>query len=171
MDQKKVVQLQSVGIEPTLLRTRALSVRLNRSAKTAIPCAAMAISNVGCCSMLSSSYDFMAQWQRVGFQTRRLGVRFPLRSSPFLVPLPSPCLPWVWDTPKTRPWDSNPGPPVGAGDDGLGAHLVGLEDSPPSTKVDGEGSASVWAVLAPQLAKDFPRRDLNPGLVGENHIS
>ena len=28
-------KLQSVGIEPTLLRTRALSVRLNRSAKTA----------------------------------------------------------------------------------------------------------------------------------------
>ena len=28
--------LQTVGIEPTLLRTRALSVRLNRSAKTAI---------------------------------------------------------------------------------------------------------------------------------------
>jgi hypothetical protein len=28
--------MQSVGIEPTLLRTRALSVRLNRSAKTAI---------------------------------------------------------------------------------------------------------------------------------------
>ncbi len=27
--------MQSVGIEPTLLRTRALSVRLNRSAKTA----------------------------------------------------------------------------------------------------------------------------------------
>jgi hypothetical protein len=27
--------VQSVGIEPTLLRTRALSVRLNRSAKTA----------------------------------------------------------------------------------------------------------------------------------------
>ena len=30
------MSLQSVGIEPTLLRTRALSVRLNRSAKTAI---------------------------------------------------------------------------------------------------------------------------------------
>ena len=29
-------KLQSVGIEPTLLRTRALSVRLNRSAKSAI---------------------------------------------------------------------------------------------------------------------------------------
>jgi hypothetical protein len=29
------MNLQSVGIEPTLLRTRALSVRLNRSAKTA----------------------------------------------------------------------------------------------------------------------------------------
>ena len=29
-------KLQSVGIEPTLLRTRALSVRLNRSAKTAL---------------------------------------------------------------------------------------------------------------------------------------
>jgi hypothetical protein len=28
--------MQSVGIEPTLLRTRALSVRLNRSAKTAL---------------------------------------------------------------------------------------------------------------------------------------
>ena len=28
--------------------------------------------------------DFMAQWQRVGFQTRRLGVRFPLRSFHFL---------------------------------------------------------------------------------------
>ena len=28
--------LQTVGIEPTLLRTRALSVRLNRSAKSAI---------------------------------------------------------------------------------------------------------------------------------------
>ena len=28
-------KLQSVGIEPTLLRTRALSVRLNRSAKSA----------------------------------------------------------------------------------------------------------------------------------------
>jgi hypothetical protein len=35
--QKKKGVLQSVGIEPTLLRTRALSVRLNRSAKTAIP--------------------------------------------------------------------------------------------------------------------------------------
>lgn len=34
--QKKSEVLQSVGIEPTLLRTRALSVRLNRSAKTAI---------------------------------------------------------------------------------------------------------------------------------------
>lgn len=33
---KKSEVLQSVGIEPTLLRTRALSVRLNRSAKTAI---------------------------------------------------------------------------------------------------------------------------------------
>jgi hypothetical protein len=29
-------KMQSVGIEPTLLRTRALSVRLNRSAKTAL---------------------------------------------------------------------------------------------------------------------------------------
>jgi hypothetical protein len=35
--QKSVKSMQSVGIEPTLLRTRALSVRLNRSAKTAIP--------------------------------------------------------------------------------------------------------------------------------------
>jgi hypothetical protein len=36
-DEKKETKnnLQSVGIEPTLLRTRALSVRLNRSAKTA----------------------------------------------------------------------------------------------------------------------------------------
>ena len=34
---KSKKSMQSVGIEPTLLRTRALSVRLNRSAKTAIP--------------------------------------------------------------------------------------------------------------------------------------
>jgi hypothetical protein len=33
---KKVDHLRTVGIEPTLLRTRALSVRLNRSAKSAI---------------------------------------------------------------------------------------------------------------------------------------
>jgi hypothetical protein len=33
---KKVGHLRTVGIEPTLLRTRALSVRLNRSAKSAI---------------------------------------------------------------------------------------------------------------------------------------
>ena len=66
--QKKV---QSVGIEPTLFRTRALSVRLNRSAKTAM-------------WKTESKNDFMAQWQRVGFQTRRLGVRFPLRSFIFL---------------------------------------------------------------------------------------
>jgi hypothetical protein len=33
---KKVGPLRTVGIEPTLLRTRALSVRLNRSAKSAI---------------------------------------------------------------------------------------------------------------------------------------
>jgi hypothetical protein len=32
---KKVGHLRTVGIEPTLLRTRALSVRLNRSAKSA----------------------------------------------------------------------------------------------------------------------------------------
>ena len=32
---KQKVFLHSVGIEPTLLRTRALSVRLNRSAKSA----------------------------------------------------------------------------------------------------------------------------------------
>ena len=32
----KLFTLQTVGIEPTLLRTRALSVRLNRSAKSAI---------------------------------------------------------------------------------------------------------------------------------------
>jgi hypothetical protein len=29
--------------------------------------------------------DSMAQWQRVGFQTRRLGVRFPLGSVLFFV--------------------------------------------------------------------------------------
>ena len=34
--QKNWFALQTVGIEPTLLRTRALSVRLNRSAKSAI---------------------------------------------------------------------------------------------------------------------------------------
>jgi hypothetical protein len=33
---KKLGHLRTVGIEPTLLRTRALSVRLNRSAKSAI---------------------------------------------------------------------------------------------------------------------------------------
>jgi hypothetical protein len=33
---KKIGHLRTVGIEPTLLRTRALSVRLNRSAKSAI---------------------------------------------------------------------------------------------------------------------------------------
>ena len=33
---KKKKKLQSVGIEPTLLRTCALSMRLNHSAKTAV---------------------------------------------------------------------------------------------------------------------------------------
>jgi hypothetical protein len=35
-----------------------------------------------CCWQIRTAFrcDFMAQWQRVGFQTRRLGVRFPLRS-------------------------------------------------------------------------------------------
>ena len=67
-------KLQSVGIEPTLLRTRALSVRLNRSAKSAYMTAIQ-------------KNDFLAQWQRVGFQTRRLGVRFPQRSFTFLLVL------------------------------------------------------------------------------------
>jgi hypothetical protein len=70
--------LQSVGIEPTLLRTRALSVRLNRSAKTAS--LTKLVVSIG-----PVTNDFMAQWQRVGFQTRRLGVRFPLRSFYFFV--------------------------------------------------------------------------------------
>ena len=77
---KKMVQ--SVGIEPTLLRTRALSVRLNRSAKTAVTLVQVRDSK----SKVHVGYytkDFMAQWQRVGFQTRRLGVRFPLRSFAF----------------------------------------------------------------------------------------
>ncbi len=68
--------MQSVGIEPTLLRTRALSVRLNRSAKTAIHRLWSKTIHLG----YRGRSDFMAQWQRVGFQTRRLGVRFPLRS-------------------------------------------------------------------------------------------
>ncbi len=87
--------LQSVGIEPTLLRTRALSVRLNCSAKTAnmtyIEIVVnsrtdvvrnLKVANVGrCYKVLSITFDSMAQWQRVGFQTRRLGVRFPLGST------------------------------------------------------------------------------------------
>jgi hypothetical protein len=47
---KKQGDLQSVGIEPTLLRTCALSMRLNRSAKTALcatPCLLRACQLLG----------------------------------------------------------------------------------------------------------------------------
>ncbi len=85
-----------------ILKRVWISMPGNRSAKSAILWLWRSHAHV-----LEIRYDFMAQWQRVGFQTRRLGVRFPLRSSLFL------CI----------------------------------------------------------LQKVFPCRDLNPGLVGENHIS
>ena len=128
-NQKKWVLLQTVGIEPTLLRTRALSVRLNRSAKTAI----LQVSPIHDVHVVSENdrYDFMAQWQRVGFQTRRLGVRFPLRSSTFFGSTTQP-LTTFFPLPSPHPRRHK---------------QIGLR------------------------VKIFPRRDLNPGLVGENHIS
>ena len=90
--------MQSVGIEPTLLRTRALSVRLNRSAKTAL-----------CSTRIQERFHG-------AMATRRI-----------------------------------PDPKIGGS---IPSEIIHFFFNP--TKQDN---------------KKFPRRDLNPGLVGENHIS
>jgi hypothetical protein len=92
--------MQSVGIEPTLLRTRALSVRLNRSAKTAL-----------CLTKIQERFHG-------AMATRRI-----------------------------------PDPKIGGSIPSEIIHFFLLFNP---TKQDN---------------KKFPRRDLNPGLVGENHIS
>ena len=91
--------MQSVGIEPTLLRTRALSVRLNRSAKTAL-----------CLTKIQERFHG-------AMATRRI-----------------------------------PDPKIGG-------------------SIPSEVITFLRPAKAPLSKKSFPRRDLNPGLVGENHIS
>ena len=92
--------MQSVGIEPTLLRTRALSVRLNRSAKTAL-----------CLTKIQERFHGAMATRRI--PDPKIGGSIPSEVTTFFV---------RWER-------------------------------------------------AREHQKMFPRRDLNPGLVGENHIS